>query len=88
MKKVKNQTFAAWWSICTSSSDRVYDDRFSCLSFLLCFIMLFGGLLLVGSPAQAEIKSGDILVVDQIGGTNGLGALLFDRCQKILIESV
>ena len=73
MKKVKN--FAAWWSICTSSSYRAYDDRFSCLSFLLCFILLFGGLLLVGSPAQAEIKSGDILVVDQIGGTNGLGAL-------------
>ncbi|MEQ1528804.1 MAG: hypothetical protein ABL925_05765 [Methylococcales bacterium] len=74
MKKVKKNV-VAWWSISTSSSDRVYDERFSCLSFLLCFFLLFGGSLLVNSPAHAEIKSGDILVVDQIGGTNGLGAL-------------
>ena len=41
----------------------------------ICFFWLLAGLLLVGRPAQAEIKAGDILVVDQVGGTNGIGAL-------------
>ncbi len=41
----------------------------------ICFFWLLEGLLLVGRPAQAEIKAGDILVVDQVGGTNGSGAL-------------
>lgn len=73
---MKNATILATaWYHCTSGSGRVYDSRFSCMSFLLCFILLFGGLLLVYSPAQAEIKAGDILVVDGINGTNGLGAL-------------
>jgi hypothetical protein len=74
MKKEKKDVVECW-SITTSSSARVYDERLSCLSLLLCIVLLIGGSLLIYSPAQAEIKSGDILVADQIGGTNGLGAL-------------
>ena len=63
------------WSLCSSGSGRISAMRFSCPRFLLCCLWLFAGLLLAGSPVQAETKAGDILVVDQGGGTSGSGAL-------------
>ncbi|MCI0418776.1 MAG: hypothetical protein L0312_06070, partial [Acidobacteria bacterium] len=73
---MKNITIlATLLSLCISGSGRIFNIRFSCLRLLVCCLWLFAGLLLVGSPAQAEIKAGDILVVDAIGGTNGSGSL-------------
>ena len=48
------------------------------LCSLHCCLWLLGALLLAGSPAQAgQIPAvGDILVVDQLGGTNNFGALV------------
>ena len=45
------------------------------IRFAVCCFGLMAWLLLFGSPAQAEIKPGDILVVDTVGGTNQNGAL-------------
>jgi hypothetical protein len=56
-----------------SGSSRI----FSCLGFLRCCLWLLGAFVLAGSPAQAaEIRAGDILAVDTVGGTN-LGGALF-----------
>lgn len=52
-----------------------FNVQFSCLRFFHYCLWLLVGLLLGGSIAQAEIKTGDILVIDAIGGTNGSGAL-------------
>jgi hypothetical protein len=60
------------WSLSTSGSTRASNVGSCCLRFAICFFWL----LLVGRPAQAEIKSGDILVVDQVGGRGNLGALI------------
>jgi hypothetical protein len=48
------------------------------LCSLHCCLWLLGALLLAGSPAQAgQIPAvGDILVADQLGGTNNFGALV------------
>lgn len=62
-------------SLCSSGSGRISHMRFSCLRFLLCCLWLFAGLLLAGRPVQAQTKAGDVLVIDQTGGTNGRGAL-------------
>lgn len=43
--------------------------------FALCVFWLIAGMLSVGSSVRAEITAGDILVADQIGGTNSNGAL-------------
>jgi hypothetical protein len=59
------------WSLSTSGSTRASNVGSYCLRFAICFFWL-----LVGRPAQAEIKAGDILVVDQLGGTDNLGALI------------
>src|SRR5262245_46158567 len=56
-------------SLCTSGAGRIAPMRLSCLRLLLCGLWLCGGLLLAGSLAWAEIKTGDLLVVDQNGGT-------------------
>ena len=59
------------WSLSTSGSTRASNVGSYCLRFAICFFWL-----LVGRPAQAEINAGDILVVDQQGGTDNLGALI------------
>lgn len=41
-----------------------------------CCILLLTGLLLAANPVQAEVKAGDILVIDYAGGTDGRGALV------------
>jgi hypothetical protein len=63
-------------SLCRAGADRIAHVRLPGPCFLLCSLWLCAGLLFVGSPVQAAIKTGDILVTDQIGGTNGRGALL------------
>ena len=54
---------------CPAGTSRVDKVWFHPISFLLCGLWLCGGLLLTTSPTQAEVKAGDILVVDQNGGT-------------------
>jgi hypothetical protein len=71
----KATILATLLSLCSSGSGRISNIRFSCLRFLLSCLWLFAGLLLAGSPVQAETKAGDILVIDAIGGTNGSGPL-------------
>jgi len=71
----KPTILATLLSLCSSGSGRICTIRFSCLRLLFCCLWLFGGLLLAGSPVHAEAQAGDILVCDQRGGTNGLGAL-------------
>ena len=76
------------WSLSTSGSIRASNVESCCLRFTICFFWLLAGLLLVGRPAQAEIKAGDILVVDQVGGTNGSGALFLVRmCKDIKVAT-
>jgi sugar lactone lactonase YvrE len=41
-----------------------------------CCILLLTGLLLAANPVRAEVKAGDILVIDYFGGTDGRGALV------------
>lgn len=63
------------WSLCPAGGGRVYKVWFASLRFLLCGLWLCAGLLFAASPVQAEVKAGDILVVDQSGGTGSRGAL-------------
>jgi sugar lactone lactonase YvrE len=72
----KAVTVAIRWPFSTSGLGRIANIRGAALRFLLWCLWLFGGLLLAGGPAQAETNPGDILIVDQLGGTNNLGALL------------
>lgn len=46
------------------------------LYFICCSFLLLGWQLLLMGSVQAEVKAGDILVTDAIGGTNGRGALI------------
>lgn len=41
-----------------------------------CCILLLAGMLLAADPVRAEVKAGDILVIDYFGGTDGRGALV------------
>ena len=63
-------------SFYTSSSGRAITVRSFCLRLLHCCVCLLAALPLAGSPAQAAgIKAGDIVVLDSLAGTSGLGAL-------------
>ena len=74
MKKATT-TVSRRWSLCTPDSGRVSKVWVSRLRFRLRCLWLLVGLLFMGSPTQASIKAGDILVIDAIGGTNQSGAL-------------
>ena len=64
-------------SRCIPYQNRIYNDVwFSNVCYLYCCILLLGGLLLAANPVQAEVKAGDILVADFMGGTDGRGALV------------
>ena len=70
----RGTSLGKWSSCCIAGSGRGSTIRWSRL--LLWCLWLLGGLWLAGSPARAaEVKAGDILAVDGIAGTNGLGTL-------------
>lgn len=58
------------------SAESIIKAWFSHLRFLSCCFLLLAGLLLAAHPVQAEVKPGDILVTDFLGGTDGRGALV------------
>lgn len=61
----KSMTLAMMVGFRSAGSGGISLRRFSGRRFLQYALWLLGGLLLVGSPAQAEVKAGDILVADQ-----------------------
>src|SRR5262245_25596634 len=69
------------WSLCPAGVGRVSQVWCASLRFLLCGLWLCGGPLFAASPAQAKVKAGDILVVDQSGGTGSRGALFVVNSQ-------
>lgn len=73
---MKNKTIlTTWWSLKKSNPSRASGSGFCYLRFMFCCFWLLAGLLSVASPARAELKAGDILVIDSLGGTDPLGGM-------------
>jgi len=64
------------FSICLLGAEQAFRGRLSTLHYLFFCLLLSAGSFFISGPAVAGVKCGEILVTDELGGTNQLGALI------------